>query len=219
MVNLILAVVQWCHLFSDSIKLFTIPLLLSHDDRSYPNDNDDFCSFRPKASHWQSFEEAPTIQTHARRSSSFNSEILVLDERPTDYIGQSNLVVPVADPSCEWSAPMEPPRILLKASFSPSLLYTSAPPLPPINTFHLSPCPPSPHPRRQLRIVKPRLRVMRWRLAMRAAHLARYRRPASEVCAAVAAVEDDVHEPRGGGGGARDGEVGFWREVLGIEWG
>ena len=65
--------------------------------------------------------------------------------------------------------------------------------------------------------MKPRLRIMRRRLAMRAAHLARYRRPAGEVCAAVAAVEDDVHEPRGGVGGAPDGEVGFWGEVLGIE--
>ena len=65
--------------------------------------------------------------------------------------------------------------------------------------------------------MEPRLRNMRRRLAMRAAHLARHRWPASEVCAAVAAVEDDVHEPRGGGGGAPDGEVGFWGEVLGVE--
>ena len=54
---------------------------------------------------------------------------------------------------------------------------------------------------------------------MRAAHFARHRRPAGEVCAAVAAVEDDVHEPRGGGGGAPDGEVGFWGEVLRVERG
>lgn len=73
-----------------------------------------------------------------------------------------------------------------------------------MNTFHLSPLPPLPHPRRQLRIMEPRLRIMRRRLAMRAAHFARHRRPAGEVCAAVAAVENDVHGPRGGGGGAGD---------------
>ena len=67
--------------------------------------------------------------------------------------------------------------------------------------------------------MKPRLRIMRRRLAMRAAHFARHWRSAGEVCAAVAAVEDDVHEPRGGGGAAPDGEVGFWGEILGIERG
>ena len=54
---------------------------------------------------------------------------------------------------------------------------------------------------------------------MRAAHFARHRRPVGEVCAAVAAVEDDVHEPRGGERRASDGEVRFWREVLGVERG
>lgn len=83
------------------------------------------------------------------------------------------------------------------------------PPTPlPHQSSSLSP-PTLTHPRRQLRLMKPRLRIIRRRLPISTAHLARDWRTPRQVRAAVAAVEDVFHRPLGWRGGGEDGEVGF----------
>ena len=86
--------IQRCHLISDFVRISTIPMLLSSDGRSFLDHNDCFRSFRANASHWQCFQGCPTIQTYTRRSSSVDSQILVFDETSSEYVGQSNPVVP-----------------------------------------------------------------------------------------------------------------------------
>lgn len=69
---------------------------------------------------------------------------------------------------------------------------------------HLSHRPSLPHPRRQLRIVKSRLRIMRRRLPISTAHLTRHWRSTGQIRAAVTAVEDDLHGPLGWRCGGED---------------
>lgn len=68
-----------------------------------------------------------------------------------------------------------------------------------------------PKPSRQLRLMPPRLRIVRRTLPVCTAHPTGDRWPTGQVCAAVAAVEGVLYRRSCGG---VDGEVGFWGDSV-----
>lgn len=96
----------------------------------------------------------------------------------------------------------------LRISTKPPPFFMYKPLLPPALSL---PFQSLPKPSRQLRLMPPRLRIMRRTLPVRTAHPTGDRWPTGQVCAAVAAVEGVFYRRSCGG---VDGEVGFWGDSV-----